>query len=395
MMRRITTSVCVLALTALWCGTASAQFDKLKKLKKTIDQVESKKPEEPAKPETTDEGKKSEPEPADASTAGSDAPATASAEPSYKAYQNYDFVPGNKIVFDDDFRGDTDGEFPAHWKLAKGQGVVNNVQGAPSFALTEGNYARVAPRVTTPRYLADPFTVEFDFYSKNGTKMIVFLTAGDKESNVSFGSDVSTSYFAEDAANQSASYPGTFKDGWHHAALVFKGSQMKCYEDQYRVLVIPDVGTFKPESVGFGGIGDLENPLVFTNVRIANGGAMTMIDELTKEGRIVTHGILFDVNRATVKPESMGTIRQVVSVLKGDGSLKLEIGGHTDSDGDAAKNLALSEARAEAVKKILVDQGIDASRLTTKGYGQTKPIDPNTTPEGKANNRRVEFAKVG
>jgi outer membrane protein OmpA-like peptidoglycan-associated protein len=75
--------------------------------------------------------------------------------------------------------------------------------------------------------------------------------------------------------------------------------------------------------------------------------------------------------------------------------VKLEIGGHTDSDGDAAKNVALSQSRADAVKKILVDQGIDAARLTTKGYGSTKPVDVNTTPEGKANNRRVEFTKAG
>jgi outer membrane protein OmpA-like peptidoglycan-associated protein len=81
--------------------------------------------------------------------------------------------------------------------------------------------------------------------------------------------------------------------------------------------------------------------------------------------------------------------------MKDNAALKLEVGGHTDSDGDAAKNLALSQARADAVKKALVDQGVDAARLTTKGYGATKPIDLNTTPEGKANNRRVEFAKLG
>jgi OmpA-OmpF porin, OOP family len=74
--------------------------------------------------------------------------------------------------------------------------------------------------------------------------------------------------------------------------------------------------------------------------------------------------------------------------------VRLEIGGHTDADGDPAKNLTLSTARAEAVKKLLVDQGIDAARLTTKGYGATKPIDSNTTPEDKANNRRVEFVKL-
>ncbi len=158
-------------------------------------------------------------------------------------------------------------------------------------------------------------------------------------------------------------------------------------------VVIPDVGAFKPESVTFGGIGDPDKPLIFKNVRIANGGGMTMIDRLTKEGRIVTDGILFDVNKAIVKPESMRTIQQIAVALKRDLSLKFEIGGHTDADGDAAKNAALSQTRADAVAKVLVGQGLDASRLTAKGSGATKPIDSNATQDGKANNRRVEFVK--
>lgn len=314
----------------------------------------------------------------------------------YKVYQNYDFVPGDSIVFDDDFRADDDGEFPAHWKLLKGQAVVNKKDGDPVFVLTDGNYARVAPRVTTDHYLSDDFTVEFDYYPTAGgyEKMIVFLNYGSDESaNVFFGDEVGTSYFEHDFSGK---YPGdeaAFKNHWHHAALVFKNGQLKAYEDQYRVLVMPDVGKVKPQSISFGGIGETEHPVLLKNVRIANGGGMKLIDKLTKDGRIVTHGILFDVNKTTVKPASMGTIRQIVSLLQSNPSLKLEIDGHTDADGDAAANLTLSQGRADAVKQVLVEQGIDASRLTTKGFGATKPIAPNTTPEGKANNRRVEFVK--
>ena len=120
-----------------------------------------------------------------------------------------------------------------------------------------------------------------------------------------------------------------------------------------------------------------------------------MLDKLTTDGKIVTHGILFDTGKATIKPQSMGVLNEVVKMLKENAAVKIEIDGHTDSDGSAQLNQKLSQDRADAVKSQLVTMGIDAGRMTTKGFGATKPMDNNTTPEGKANNRRVEFVKAG
>jgi outer membrane protein OmpA-like peptidoglycan-associated protein len=292
---------------------------------------------------------------------------------------------------------DADGEFPAHWTLDKGQAVINKVTGSPAFCLTEGNYVRVAPRLkTADNYLPDNFTIEFDFYPTDGsfTPALLFSSGGEGSGELFFGKEVSSSYFTKDF---SATYPGDadhFNGKWHHAAMIRKGNQIKCYVDQYRVLVMPDIGATKLNSVEVGGIGSMEAPIVFRNFRIASGGNMNMIGKKFTDNKIVTHGINFDVDKATIKPESMGTLNMIVGVMKDNPDLKFEIDGHTDNSGAAAHNLTLSQQRADAVKTQLVGMGIDDSRLSTKGFGDTRPISDNNTPEGKANNRRVEFVKM-
>jgi outer membrane protein OmpA-like peptidoglycan-associated protein len=108
----------------------------------------------------------------------------------------------------------------------------------------------------------------------------------------------------------------------------------------------------------------------------------------------VTRGILFDVNSDRVKPESYGALKQIAGVLTEEADLKVQIVGHTDSDGDAAQNLDLSKRRAAAVRAVLAGEfGIAESRMETDGQGESQPVDKNETREGKANNRRVEFIK--
>jgi len=320
----------------------------------------------------------------------------ANAPVSLKAYSNYDFVPGEKVIFEDDFTTDQDGEFPAHWKLEKGQAIINKVKGEQAFFLTEGNYVEVGPRMRTEdNYLPENFTIEFNFFATPGsyTPGILFSGPSDGGGYIFFGKEVSTSYFSKDF---SGTYPGdndNFDSRWHHAAMIKKGTQIKCYVDQYRVLVMPDCGC-KFTSLKMGGIGGQETPIVFKDFRIAEGGNMNIIGKKFTDAKIVTHGINFDVDKATIRPESMGTLNMIVQVLKDNPDVRFEIDGHTDNSGAAAHNLQLSQQRADAVKTQLVTLGVDASRLTTKGFGDTKPISDNNTFEGKANNRRVEFVKM-
>ena len=332
----------------------------------------------------------------------SDAQAETASAPSLKAYQNFDFVPGDKILFEDHFTDDQDGEFPSHWELKKGQAQLNKANGELAFFLTEGNYVEVYPRMKTDKYLTDPFTIEFDYYNKdNAYGIVTFLKRIDKScdcettANVQVGaSEVSF----DGSVSFSKSYPSemqgeNFINRWHHVAIACKNHQLKVYVDQYRILVVPDT---KDDfySVGFGGIGSEEQPIIFKNARVASGGDMNMIGKKFTESKIVTHGINFDIDKATIKPESMGTLNMIVGVLKDNPDIKFEIDGHTDNSGTAAHNLTLSQQRADAVKDQLVKMGVDAGRLTTKGLGDSKPISDNNTPEGKANNRRVEFIKM-
>lgn len=325
-----------------------------------------------------------------------------SSAPSLKVYQNYDFVPGDKILFEDNFIGDQDGEFPAHWELKGGQAVLNKVAtGEEALFLTDGNYVVVAPRMKTQNYLTDPFTIEYDFFAQKETSFGLitdFKTKNEGEEvplYISF-SEVSLTPVGSNVITKGATgqdWTENFRNKWHHIAIACKNHQLKIYIDQNRILVIPDTHA-DFVSVVFEGIGETDHPIIFKNVRIASGGDMNMIGKKFTAAKIVTHGINFDIDKATIKPESMGTLNMIIQVMKDNPDIKFEVDGHTDNSGTAAHNLTLSQQRADAVKDQLVKMSIDASRLSAKGFGDSKPISDNTSLEGKANNRRVEFVKM-
>ena len=122
--------------------------------------------------------------------------------------------------------------------------------------------------------------------------------------------------------------------------------------------------------------------------------AMELARALNDSGSVAVHGILFDTGKATIKPESAAAIAPIGELLKNDASLRLEIQGHTDNIGVPAANLKLSQDRAAAVKAYLVSTfGVAATRLTTAGLGDTKPVGDNKTENGRTQNRRVELVK--
>jgi OOP family OmpA-OmpF porin len=114
--------------------------------------------------------------------------------------------------------------------------------------------------------------------------------------------------------------------------------------------------------------------------------------EVTADKIVIKEKIQFDVDKTTIKPESNGLLDEITQVIKDNPRIKkIAIEGHTDGDGSDKYNLKLSDGRAKAVMEYLVTHGIEAGRLTAKGFGESKPIASNDTPEGKEQNRRVEF----
>jgi outer membrane protein OmpA-like peptidoglycan-associated protein len=143
-----------------------------------------------------------------------------------------------------------------------------------------------------------------------------------------------------------------------------------------------------------GSDSDNNEAYYISNLRIAVGAPDTR-SKLITEGKFSTTGIKFDSGSDKIKPESYPVLKEIANVLKENPDVRVKIIGHTDSDGSPDKNLELSKKRAIAVKNALIQEfGIDGSRMETDGKGQTMPVDDNSTPQGKANNRRVEFVKL-
>ena len=120
----------------------------------------------------------------------------------------------------------------------------------------------------------------------------------------------------------------------------------------------------------------------------------SMEKELAEKKPVQIYGIYFDFNSATIKPDSEAILKQIADILRKNADWKLSVAGHTDNIGGANTNQQLSARRAAAVKEALVSRySIAADRLTTSGYGASRPIESNATLEGRARNRRVELQR--
>jgi outer membrane protein OmpA-like peptidoglycan-associated protein len=208
--------------------------------------------------------------------------------------------------------------------------------------------------------------------------------------------DLEISHYNMDFSTSNSDHPdkaNLAERRWMHVSVAYTNGKLKAYMDETRLINIPRID-FDPKGITLYTYHASDERLFYVkNVRIAEGG-VKYYDRVMQDGKIVATGIRFDTGKSTLKPESMGVINEIYELMEKYPDLNFSVEGHTDNVGDDASNMSLSADRAERVKLTLVEMGIDGGRLTSKGLGESIPMDDNNLPEGRANNRRVEFVKI-
>lgn len=364
---------------------------------------------------------------AGSSSSNGGAPSGTATGPEFKRYSKFDFVSGEKVIAYGDFSDANLGDFPLEWNTNSSAEIVtlDNSDQKWFFMSQDGFFQ--------PEYIEEMpenFTLEFDAFTRYRSSNIVRYGLGFVASE-NPSSDLSEKYlnnmieFKWTACTGDVAYFVTEEgetinknEGLFSEALICAGdnheqpsqvhfsvwrqkNRLRIYINEQKIIDIPKA--FNPEltynMLRFGAeymnfsSADEDDEFMVSNVRYAVGAPDTR-SKLITEGKLVSRGILFDVNSDKLKAESYGALKEVAQALKDNPGVRVKIVGHTDSDGDDTVNLELSKKRAASVKLALTSEfGIDASRMETDGMGETQPTDPNTTSAGKANNRRVEFIK--
>ncbi len=348
----------------------------------------------------------------------------------------FDFKQGDKLVYYNDFSNDVVGEFAKGYTTnASGEIVTINEETQKWLLLGQNSNAQLENRI----YMAKEGTIEFDMYHKNGNGPSYYFgfcmfkktkdasadlmeneMPGTKGIAVKFNpgidNETKNGYFVtyengrEKLTNDGFAVPNLMsvvfdenkpgKAYYNHISITRKGTSLKVYNNTQKILDLPSAFAATDEFDGFKflsqhGVAEpesIKDIIAFANLKIANG-LTTVKSNIATENKIVTNAIQFEVGKATILPTSYYILKEIAELIKTN-KLKMEIVGHTDADGIAAKNLELSKQRAAATKEYLVKQfGVDATNLTTSGKGSTQLVDKATTAIAKANNRRVEFIK--
>jgi OOP family OmpA-OmpF porin len=308
------------------------------------------------------------------------APAAGSAAPEFQAYSKFDFVPGERVVGFEDFLQDAIGDFPAKWNT-NAAGEVVTVAGKPGRWLKLTRAGAFVPEFLPA--LPENFTLEFDvlvpptfdsgyFFNasivelSNLSQIAPWQSADNRFTFTTFPNGGPTWKSQMEARIQGnvvvangadSATPG--KDGNPiHIAVTRQNARVRVYFNEQKLWDVPRalLPAAKYNAILFFVPNvDAGSEYFVGNLRLAVGAPDTR-NKLLTQGKWVTHGILFDVGSASLKPESYGTLKEIAGVLAENAALKVQIVGHTDSDGDTAPNLDLSRRRAASVRDALTSE---------------------------------------
>jgi outer membrane protein OmpA-like peptidoglycan-associated protein len=322
-----------------------------------------------------------------------------------EADANFDFESGERVLFEDAFADDNVGDFPRRWNLRKGNWDIVEWNGRRWLRNTGPRHAAV--EIPLPEELPERFTIEFEAYFPHTNQHMVLATSAPPDGksfkqiptgNV-FQIGVGGSRTGIRALNATSTETLTsskeVSEGPVPVRIMVDGRYAKMFIGTRRVANIPNADLERGDRLFLENIyfADEKNPMLIGDFRVAAGGR-DMYDVLSAEGRFTARGIQFEVNSASIRPESGEILAEIGAMMQEHPELELSIEGHTDSDGDDDYNRTLSEQRARAVVDYLVANfGIDGSRLEANGFGEAAPVASNGTPEGKQENRRVELVR--
>ncbi len=331
-----------------------------------------------------------------------DAASQATEAPGSGVWRNYDFVPGNTVVYALDLTNEPIGRFPAkQLEFVKGNAQVVERNGARVIEFTNPTTVRVPLRDSLP----DDFTVEFDLKG-SASHFATTVVVGTKPGNIGgYGSN----YFIL-AQNSGMGFKGQTVSGTHglfHLSKDMTPVRIQVdgdastkldyailYVGNERVGQMPNAHFPRAKQLEFSVTADRSRPAYLANIVVAVHGD-PLYDALKRDGAYTTRGILFDVDSDRLRPESTPTLGEILTALKSHADLSLVIEGHTDATGDDAHNQSLSERRANAVVEHLVKQGVARERLSAAGKGETVPVADNATESGRQQNRRVVLRTKG
>lgn len=321
--------------------------------------------------------------------------------PGEGAWANYDFVPGNRVLYVNDFSEDRVGDFPRGLEFVSGNWEVVEWGGRRLLRNTGPRHSTV--RIRLPEALPETFTVEIEAYLPHNNQRLALFTEETRGLGNFQGQYFSIAGVHDtgimgrgDGTVESANPAPRLHEALTPIRFMVDGSYVKAYVHERRVGNAPNVTLVRSDLLQIENAyhATADDPILLGHIRIAAGGR-DLYDVLAEEGRIAARGITFAVNSDRIRPESTGTLREMGLMLEEHPDLRLSIEGHTDSDGDDDLNMELSARRATAVKAYLLQTfDIDADRLETRGFGETAPVAPNETSAGKAENRRVELVRL-